>query len=94
MKNLRFRLILSAVCLLSIMMSATKSNAAPVQFNQVFQVINARPGKAATGGFAELRLAHDNSIIINDGDDDKDKKAAPQQDGRVITETRAEKKIC
>lgn len=88
MNNIRFRLILSAVCLVSIMMSAIKSNAAPVQFNQVFQVINASPGKAATGGFAQLRLADENSVVIKDGDDKK--TAPPQQDERVITETRAE----
>jgi hypothetical protein len=87
MKNLRFRLVLSAVCLASILMSAIVSNAAPVGFNQVLQIIDAKPGKANTGGFAQLRLAAD-SLIFTD-DDDK-KTATPAQDGRVIVETRAE----
>ena len=87
MKNLRFRLVLSAICLASIMLSAVKSNAAPVQFDQVLQIINAKPGKANTGGFAQLRLADDN-LVVSNGDDEK--KTAPQQDDRVIVETRAE----
>lgn len=87
-KILRFRLLLSAICLASIMTGATKSNAAPVQFNQVLQIINAKPGKANTGGYAQLRLADDNLIISNDNDDKK--TVPPQQDDRVITETRAE----
>lgn len=88
MKNLRYRLVLSAICLASIMSGAIKSSAAPVQFNQVLQIINAKPGKANMGGFAQLRLADDNLIVS--GDDDDIKKAAPRQDDRVITETRAE----
>lgn len=88
MKNLRFRLVLSAICLTSILMSATASNAAPVGFNQVLQIIDAKPGKANTGGFAQLRLAADNLIFT--GDDDDKKTAMPAQDGRVIVETRAE----
>lgn len=88
MKNLRFRLVLSAICLASIMCSAVGANAAPVQFNQVLQIINAKPGKASTGGFAQLRLADDN-LIVGSADDDG-KKVAPLQDDRVITETRAE----
>ncbi len=87
MKNLRFRLVLSALCLASIMLSAVKSNAAPVQFSQVLQIINAKPGKASTGGFAQLRLADDNLVVSNVDDG---KKTAPQQDDRVIVETRAE----
>jgi hypothetical protein len=88
MKNLRYRLVLSAICLASIMSGAIKSSAAPVQFNQVLQIINAKPGKANMGGFAQLRLADDN-LIVSGGDDDIKKTAAPQDD-RVITETRAE----
>lgn len=88
MKNLRFRLILSVVCLASIMTGAIHSNAAPVQFNQVLQIINAKPGKATLSNFAQLRLADDNLIISSD--EDGKKKGAPQQDDRVITETRAE----
>jgi len=80
MKNLNFRFFLSAFALYSIMMAGTSANAAPVQFNQVVQVVNAKPGKAGTGGFAQLRLAGD----------DKKISAPPVQDDRVITETRSE----
>lgn len=67
---------------------AASVSAAPVQFNQVVQVINAKPGKANTGGFSQLRLASDDPIVIN-GDDDDKKTIAPQDD-RVITETKVE----
>jgi hypothetical protein len=70
------------------MMAATTAKAAPVQFNQVVQVINAKPGKANTGGFAQLRLAGDD-LVLNGGDDPKTEKP-PVQDDRVITETRSE----
>jgi len=71
------------------MSGAIKSSAAPVQFNQVLQIINAKPGKASMGGFVGLHLADDNLIVSGDDDDIK-KTAAPKQDDRVITETRAE----
>lgn len=93
MERLQFRFILAAVILFSIMTAATL-NAAPVKFNQVVQVVNAKPGKADDGGFAQLRLGGD--IIIfsdNDNDNDKNKKkeaTEPQQDKRVITETTVE----
>jgi len=87
MKNLNFRFFLSTIALYSIMMAATSANAAPVQFNQVVQVVNAKPGKAGTGGFAQLRLAGDDLVLM--GDDTK-KNAPPVQDDRVITETRSE----
>jgi len=87
MKNLKFRFFLSTIALYSIMMAATSANAAPVQFNQVVQVVNAKPGKAGTGGFAQLRLAGDDLVLM--GDDTK-KNAPPVQDDRVITETRSE----
>ena len=89
MRNLNFRFFLSALALYSIMMAVPTAKAAPVQFNQVVQVLNAKPGKANTGGFAQLRLADDNLALT--GDDPKtDTPPAPQQDDRVITETRAE----
>ena len=90
MKNYNLRFFLSAICLYSILMALSISvSAAPVQFNQVVQVVNVKPGKARTGGFSQLRLANDGDIVFEvDGDDDK-KPAAPQDD-RVITETRVE----
>jgi hypothetical protein len=93
MERLQFRFILTAVILFSLMTAATL-NAAPVKFNQVVQVVNAKPGKADNGGFAQLRLGGE--IIIfsdNDNDNDKNKKkeaTRPQQDDRVITETSVE----
>lgn len=91
MKNLNFRFLLAAVALYSLTMAAT-AKAAPVQFNQVTQIINAKPGKAGNGGFEQLRLAGDEPIKANPGDDTKtDVPPAPQQqDERVITETKAE----
>lgn len=92
MEKLKFRFILAAVILLS-MMSAATVKAAPVKFNQVVQVINAKPGKANNGGFSQLRLSGE-VIFPGEGDNDNDKKKkgapAPQQDDRVITETRVE----
>lgn len=89
MRKPDFKFILSFIVLSSMMFAAT-AQAAPVQMNQVVQVVNAKPGKAATGGFAELRLDGDDPATA--GDDDETKKAAPQppQDDRVITETRSE----
>ncbi len=68
--------------------TTTAVKAAPVQFNQVVQVVNAKPGKANTGGFAQLRLAGDELILT--GDDAKTDEPAAPQDDRVITETRSE----
>ena len=87
MKNLNFRFLLSTIALYSVMMAATSANAAPVQFNQVVQVVNAKPGKASTSAFAQLRLAGDNVVLT---DDDTKKNTPPVQDDRVITETRSE----
>lgn len=86
MRNTNLRYFLSAVCLASIWMAFVSSvDAAPVQFNQVVQVINAKPGKANTGSFSSLRLA-DDPVIVSDDDDEKPKP----QDDRVITETKVE----
>ena len=97
MRNLNFRFILSAVILYSLL-AVFSVNAAPVRFNQVTQVINAKPGKAAMGGFSQLRLANGDIIIPGDGDGDDDgKKTKPAQDDRVITETRVdvvEEEVC
>ena len=87
MKNSNFRFFLSALALYSIMAAANSATAAPVQFNQVVQVVNAKPGKAGTSGFAQLRLADDNPVLT---DDETKKKSPPVQDDRVITETRSE----
>ncbi|HQU82546.1 MAG TPA: PEP-CTERM sorting domain-containing protein [Pyrinomonadaceae bacterium] len=86
MRNTNLRFFLSAVSLASIWLAFVSSvEAAPVQFNQVVQVINAKPGKANTGSFSNLRLA-DDPIVSTNGDDDTPKP----QDDRVITETKVE----
>ena len=68
-------------------------NAAPVRFEQVVQVVNAKPGKANSGNFARLRLTSDGIVFDtndNDGDNDEKKKTPAPQDNRVITETTSE----
>ncbi len=88
MRKQELKFILSIIALYSMTAAATVK-AAPVQFNEVVQIVNAKPGKANTGGFAQLRLNGDDVILS--GDDDETKKAAPKpQDDRVITETRSE----
>ncbi|HEV7701467.1 MAG TPA: PEP-CTERM sorting domain-containing protein [Pyrinomonadaceae bacterium] len=91
MKNINLRVLLSAVCVASVLAGFTKVSAGPVRFNEVVQIVNARPGKAETGSFSRLALAGTVDSRIGDGDDDdKDKKDGQKQDGRVITETKSE----
>lgn len=90
MRNTKFRFFLSALALYSIMMAVTTAKAAPVQFNQVVQVVNAKPGKANTGGFAQLRLTGDDPVVTGDDTKNDTPPVALPQDDRVITETRAE----
>lgn len=87
MRNLQLRSALSIVALFSILMMAMTANAAPVRINQIVQIINAKPGTANSGGFAQLRLV--NGALIFTGDDENGKPKPPQDD-RVITETRSE----
>lgn len=88
MRNLQLRFALSTVALFSILMMAMTANAAPVRINQIVQIINAKPGTANSGGFAQLRLV--NGTLIFTSDDDENGKPKPSQDDRVITETRSE----
>lgn len=88
MKNTKLRFLLSSICIYSILITVAASvSAAPVQFDQVVQVINVRPGKANTSSFSQLRLANDDTLVVND---DGKKPAPAPQDDRVITETRIE----
>lgn len=84
------KLFLSAVSLFSIVFLTTSSIiAAPVRFNQVTQVVNAKPGKANNGNYTNLQIANDPvNDPVNDPkkDGDKSETKAPSQD-RVITET-------
>lgn len=91
MKNINFRVLLSAMCVVSILAGFTKIDAGPVRFNQVVQIVNAKPGKAETGLFSRIRVAGDyGSVFTADDDDDKSKTDQTRQDGRVITETKSE----
>ena len=89
MKNINFRVLLSAICVASILAGFTKVSAGPVRFDQVTQIVNARPGKAETGLFSRIRVAGDYGSIFVADDDDK-KKKDPQKQDRVITETKSE----
>ncbi len=91
MKILNFRVVLSAICMASIFAAFTRIDAGPIRFDQVVQIVNARPGKAETIAFSRLQVADQYTFLIgDDDDDDKDKKDAKQQDGRVITETKSD----
>jgi hypothetical protein len=92
MKNTKLQVFLSALSLFSVLLMTTSSAAAaPVRFAQVKQVVNAKPGKANTGNFTQLRLVSDDLTAGKTGNDDDDKKtAAPKQDDRVIVETRSD----
>lgn len=88
MKNINFRVLLSAICVASVLAGFTKVNAGSLRFDEVVQIVNARPGKAESSNFSRLAVAGSLSSFIDDGDDTK--KPNPQQDGRVITETKSE----
>lgn len=98
MRNFNYRNFFSSVAMISLFV-ATTINAAPVRFNQVVQVVNAKPGKAKTGNFSQLRLAND-PPTATDGENDPPSpvpSATPPQDDRVITETTydvVEEEVC
>ena len=91
MKNFKFRFVLAAFSLMSVLTFAFTANAAPVRFKQVVQVVNVKTGKAKTGSFAQLRLASDGAAATAtvDGDDDDETKPTTSQDDRVIRTTEA-----
>jgi hypothetical protein len=87
MKKLNLKTALSAFSLISMLLIATSVKAAPVHFEQVVQVVNAKPGKANSGGFTKLRVAGDDDVVVSTNDDGDDKDDPPtQQQERVITE--------
>jgi len=88
MKNLNFKFVLAAICLVSFFSSFSKVNAAPVQFNEVVQFISAKPGKATTGSFSQLGLSAYDDPVSETGDDDDKKKQDDK--GRVITKASTE----
>lgn len=91
MKNMNFRGLLSAICIASVLACFTRMDASPVRFDQVLQIVNARPGSADSSTFSRLAVTDDvKFVMLADGDDDKKVKAPAPQDGRVITETKTE----
>lgn len=99
MKNSPMKIFLSVAVIFVMMSASVAIDAAPVNYKQVVQVVNAKPGKAGTGNFSQLRLARKNfALTLNDGDGDdkkdgdekKKESAAPTQDDRVITITTEE----
>ena len=91
MRKINFRNFFLSVAFISLL-AATTLNAAPVRFDQVIQVVNAKPGKAKTGNFSQLRLANDpppSSSSENDPPSSTDPVTSPTppQDDRVIVET-------
>jgi hypothetical protein len=93
MKNKKIRVSLAALTIFSVLLMTTPlTQAAPIRFSQVTQVVNVKPGKANTGGFAQLRLVNDDDLLTSTkGDDDGAKPSStPPPDGRVIVETRTD----
>lgn len=93
MKSFNLRIVLSAVCLASILAAFTRVEAGPIRFDQVVQITNPKPGRADSVNFARLQVANYSGLIVgmdDDTDDDKKKRVGTPQDGRVITETRSE----
>ena len=84
MKKMNFRGLLSAICIASILACFTRMDASPVRFDQVLQIVNARPGSADSSTFSRLAVTDDvKFVMLADGDDDKKVKAPAPQDGRV-----------
>jgi hypothetical protein len=90
MKNTKIRTIISSLGLLAFVSAAVPLNAAPVRFNQVVQIVNAKPGKAGIGSFTQLRLANDPTAVTVKSDEGKIMPSSTPQDGRVIVTTVSE----
>lgn len=88
MKNTKLRNILSSLGLFTFLLAVIPINAAPIRFNQVVQIVNAKPGRANNGSFTQLRLADDSTVAKSD--DGKAVPSATPQDGRVIVTTTSE----
>lgn len=97
MRNLQLRLVLSVVTLFSVTAAfSLPAAASPVKFEQVRQIVSAKPGKAGTAAFSRLGLVEEPASQGDDdnkGDDNKGiATTVPQQpqDDRVITTTTSE----
>lgn len=89
MKNTKLKSIISSLGLFTILTAAVPLNAAPIRFNQVVQIVNAKPGRANIGSFTQLRLA-DDSVAAKSDDGKITPSGTPTQDGRVIVTTTSE----
>lgn len=99
MRNFKFKFVLTFFSLFSMLLMTLTASAGPIRFNDVVQVVDASPDRAATGSSTRLRLANGDIVFTdNDNDNDKDKKKGDkkdgaetaQQDDRVIRETSIE----
>jgi PEP-CTERM motif len=87
MKNYLLRSLLSSLSLFALIFGISSAAlAAPVRFEQVVQVVNAKPGKANSGGFSRLRLTNDDPVV-SVADDDDDQEKVPQKGERMISES-------
>jgi PEP-CTERM motif len=87
---MKYRGLLSAICIASILACFARVDAAPIRFDQVITIVNPEPGIGSSVSFSRIRTIDDPMFIGGDGEDDKTKKAPLPQDGRVITETKTE----
>lgn len=90
MRNINFRVLLSALCIASVLATFTNVSGAPIRFDQVVQVVNANPNKANVVSISRLMVDSQYSFLVGDDDDDKKKQTKPQQDTRVIVETKTD----
>lgn len=85
----KYRGLLAAICIASILACFSRADAGPIRFDQVVTIVNSAPGSANSTSFSRIRTVDDMVFIAGD-EDDKRKKAPLPQDGRVITETKTE----
>lgn len=91
MNIIKYRGLLSAICIASVLACFTRVDAGPIRFDQVVTIVNPEPGSGSSATFSRIRTIDDPVFIMGtDGEDDKTKKAPAPQDGRVITETKTE----
>lgn len=87
---MKYRGLLSAICIASVLACFSRIDAAPIRFDQIVTIVNPEPGSGSSNSFSRIRTLDDPVFIMGDGEDDKKNKAPQPQDGRVITETKTE----
>src|SRR5689334_4937065 len=89
MKNINLRVLLAAVCVMSILTAFSKGvSAGPIRFDQVTQIVDARPAEAQSSTFSSLVVSSGFSNPLLPDDDET--KKPQQQDDRVITTTKSD----